>query len=161
MIERGRATVWDGLTHPGHPAWNDYPSGQGSLKVVGTCTPLEVGFAQMALVPASSADGVRGVLYTEITAIEPGYMLATNTIATGAFEQTETIRLLDHPDGGAIVDCLAWVNTVAMTQARARRLQHNLGRLQVGYLRRAQNWTSQTGHRPNILSPEADDLPYI
>ena len=161
IIGRAPSIVWSEIAQLDHPAWSDHPSGEGPGKPVGEDRGLVVGAAHVSVIPPVGATGVRGVLYTEIKDVEPGHLVATESVVTGAFKQAETVRLLEHPDGGTLVEVSAWVNTVPITEARADRLQHNLQRIQSGYLERARSWNPQSGYRPNVISPEADDLPNL
>jgi hypothetical protein len=115
----------------------------------------------VSLLPAVSGNGVRGVIYTEVKDVVPSRLVTTESVVTGVFEQIETIRFLGHPDGGTLVESNAWVDTVPATEARALRLQHNLRRIQVGYLERARTWSPGMGYRLNIIDPEAEDLPNL
>jgi len=160
-IARPLATVWGELERGAHPAWSEHPDGHGPAKRTAGSAGLVIGSAQITLLPANSLSGVRSVLYTELKSVEPGRFLTTETIATGAFEQTETIRFLEHPEGGVMVECTAWISTVPMTTARAVRLQHNLERTQNAYLSRARGWTPGTPHQPVVIDPEPDDLQYL
>lgn len=160
-ICRPRSAVWDELAQLHHPAWSEHPEGEGTSLRAGSVTGLSVGAAQVALLPPGNNHGVRGIIYTEVKLVEPGYVVTTHSIVTGAFEQTETIRLVDHPNGGTLADCSSWFDTVPITEVRAVRLQHNLRRIQSGFLARAQDWTLGTAHRPNIICAEPEDLPYL
>ena len=148
--------VWAEIAQLDHPAWSDHPGSDGPAKPVGDKRGLVVGAAQVSVVPSTGRTGVRALLYTEIKEVIPDLLVSTESVVTGAFEQSETIRLLPHPEGGTVVDVSAWINTVPMTETSARRLQYNLRRVQGGYLERARTWTP--GYRPNIIHPEADDL---
>lgn len=158
IFDRGRETIWDEYAQLHHPAWSDHPEGQGPSKPVGHLLGLTVGAATVTVLPTTGAQGIPGMSYSEVIAVVPGYSTEVKTIITGAFQSTETIRLLDHPEGGTHAQITFWVDTVPATQARAARLQHNLHRIQQGYLHRARNWRPGTPHRPNVIAPEPEDL---
>ena len=159
-IGRVRDTVWAEYASLHHPAWSDFPGSESPMRSVGELRGLVVGAAFMGILPAAGAFGVRGIIYGETTAVDTGYFVEHHSICTGAFEMKESLRLLDHPNGGTWVQLTYWVDTIPMTQTRADRLQHNLRRMQSGYLERARHWRLGDSHQPNIVAPEPEDLPF-
>lgn len=89
---------------------------------------------------AAGADGVRAISYSRVTEVHPGYSVASETTWTGGFELRETIQFLDHSSGGTHVNLVYWVDTAPIAPTRAQRLQHNLSRIQRGFLDRATAW---------------------
>lgn len=158
LIDRPRATVWEEYAQVYHPAWSDHPEGEGLANRVGEALGMQVGAAFVSLMPPTHGTGIRNIAYFEVKQVEPGHAVTTESIVTGALESAETIRFMDHSDGGTFVELSSWVNTVPMTENRAARLRYNLERIQRGFLARAQTWSPGTPHRPNTIAPEPEDL---
>jgi hypothetical protein len=158
LIDRPRATVWEEYAQVHHPAWCDHPEGEGLARRVGEAVGMQVGAASVSLVPPMRGTGIRNMAYFEVKQVEPGHAVSTESIVTGVLEAVETIRFMDHSDGGTLVELSSWVNTVPLTENRAERLRYNLERIQRGFLARAQTWTPGIPHRPNIVAPEPEDF---
>lgn len=158
LIPRPRTTVWEEYAQVHHPAWCDHPEGAGSVRRVGGTEGVNVGAAFVSLLPPTDWSGIRNIVYFEVKMVEPGQAVTTESLVTGAFEATETIRFLDHSDRGTLVELSSWVDTVPLTENQAARLRYNLERLQRAFLARAQTWSPGIPHRPNIIPPEPEDM---
>lgn len=150
--------MWDEYVQTYHPAWSECPEDEDTQRRVGEMEGITVGAARMTSMPPTLDIGIRNFLHSEVLQVVAGHLVSTEVVFTGTFEMVETIRFSDHPSSGTFVELSAWCNTAPFSEARAAQLQRNLGRIQQGYLQRAQSWTPGTGHRPNILKPEPEDL---
>ncbi len=150
--------MWNEYASLGHPAWAEHPLGTGPQRPVGERRGMALGAATMTVMPPAGDSGIRGLSSSEISELVDGHLVSHTVIMTGAWESKATIRFLDHPSGGTLVDLTYWVDTVPMTQKRADRLQYNLRRIQEGFLARAQGWRPGIPHKPNVIEPKPEDL---
>lgn len=160
VIGRSRAKVWDEYAQVHHPAWSEHRDGKGPEQRVGDVRGVAVGAATLCVPPGVGSTGVLNLTYSVVAGIQAGLLVTTETIVPGCWELTETFRFTDHRSGGTVFDLSSSVNTVPLTESKAMRLQHNLARLQRGYLTRAPHWKPGVEHIPNVIAPEVRDLTY-
>jgi hypothetical protein len=161
VISRPRLTVWDEYEQLDHPAWSDCVASENPQRRVGHVEGLAVGAALMSEMPPVDGNGICRFLYSEVRQVIAGASVTCEIVFSSTYEITETIRFIDHPSSGTLVEVTAWCNTAPLTEAHAEQLQHNVQQIQRAYLDRAMTWSPGVGYRGSLIRSEPGGFRYI
>jgi hypothetical protein len=114
--------VWSAWT-----ALQSEPS-QASRRAIEGAPTSGLGAATVTVGPPLPPFGLRTVMYSEVTAVEPGWWSTVQT-SGGTFEHTETLLLEEAADGTTLVRLTGRFLQPALPSADVTALQKGLNRL--------------------------------